>query len=217
MLSIISAVVKVLSFKGGAGVTGALISGKVASIGASALVVTLTASAAAASLTGAVFTDSDSVSGNAFSTGNVDISNSPTSAVVSLTDMAPGDSIVAPLTVSNDGSLELRYAITSTTTEGVLAAQLDMTIKSGVSSCNAGGFDSDGSQLYSGDIGSVSGINVVGDPAQGDDSGDRTLAASASEALCIKVALPLATDNSYQNISTTASFAFAADQTANNS
>ena len=111
---------------------GALVTGKVASITGSALVVTMSASAAALTMTGAVFSDSDSVGSNAFDTGTVILSTSPTSAVVSFSSMAPGDEVVAPLTVSNNGSLQLRYAITNQTTEHTLAAQLDMTIKTGV-------------------------------------------------------------------------------------
>jgi hypothetical protein len=53
-------------------------------------------------------------------------------------------------------------------------------------------------------------------PTQGADTGDRTLAASADEDLCFNVELPSATGNSFQGLTTTATFAFAAEQTANN-
>ena len=167
--------------------------------------------------TGAVFTDTQSVGGNTFSTGSVDISTSPTSAVVTVSDMAPGDQSTNPITVSNDGSLQLRYAIQATSTEDVLAAQLDATIKVGVTTCTSAGFGVDGTVLYGpGNIGSTSGINLVGDPALGAQAGDRTLSAAGSEVLCINVTLPLGTDNTYQSLSTTASFNFIGEQTANN-
>ncbi len=167
--------------------------------------------------TGAIFTDTESVGGNAFDTGNVDIATSPTSAVVTFTNMAPGDMVTNPLTVSNDGSLQLRYAVTSTTTEDVLAAQLDMTIKTDVTTCTNVGFDTDGTVIYGpDDLGSTTGVNVIGDPAQGEQSGDRTLNASTSEDLCIQVSLPLSTGNSYESLNTTATFEFNSEQTVHN-
>ena len=79
----------------------------------------------------AVFTDQATIGANAFDTGSVTISTTPTTALVTFTGMAPGDSVQpsAGVVVSNDGTLELRYAISSTTTEDVLAAALDLTIK----------------------------------------------------------------------------------------
>lgn len=167
--------------------------------------------------TGAIFTDTQSVDANTFSTGTVDISTDPTTALVTFSDMAPGDQVTNPLTVTNSGSLELRYAVTSSTTEDPLAAQLDLTIKSGVSNCTNAGFDADGTVIYGpADLGSTSGVNVIGDPTQGAQAGDRTLASSASETLCFNVSLPLDTGNAFQSLSTTATFNFQAEQTKNN-
>ena len=185
------------------------------------LLLTFTVLSVAGSLlafgTNAIFTDTASVGSNVFSTGSVDISTSPTSALVTFNAMMPGDVVTAPLTVTNAGGGQLRYAVTSTTTEDTLAAQLDLTIKVGVSSCTNGGFGSSGSVLYAtGDLGSTGGINVIGDSAQGAQAGDRTLNASASEVLCFQVSLPLSTGNAYQSLTTTATFAFNAEQTANN-
>jgi len=165
----------------------------------------------------ALFTDTASVPANTFTTGTVDISTSPTSALVTYSGMAPGDQVVNPITVSNAGTLQLRYAVTSTTTENTLAAQLDLTIKSGVTTCTTGGFDTDGTVVYAAaDLGSTTGVNVIGDPTQGAQAGDRTLAASGSEVLCFKVSLPSSTGNTFQGLTTTATFAFQAEQTKNN-
>jgi predicted ribosomally synthesized peptide with SipW-like signal peptide len=165
----------------------------------------------------AVFTDSQSVDSNTFTTGGVvDISTSPTTALVTFSGMMPGDEVTNPITVSNDGTPELRYAVTSTTTEDVLAAELDLTIKSGVTTCTNAGFDTDGSVVYAtDDLGSMAGINVIGDPTQGAQAGDRTLAASANEVLCFNVALPLASTGP-EDTTTTATFAFQAEQTQSN-
>lgn len=185
-------------------------------IGATMVVLTAFGALAALSIT-ALFTDSASVGSNAFTTGTVDISTSPASALVTYSGMAPGDQVTAPITVTNAGSLQLRYAVTSTTTENTLAAQLDLTIKSGVTTCTNAGFGTDGTVVYAtGDLGSTTGVNVIGNPAQGADTGDRTLAASASEVLCFNVSLPSSTGNSFQGLTTTATFTFDAEQTTNN-
>ena len=165
----------------------------------------------------ALFTDTASVPGNTFSTGTVDISTAPASALVTFSGMAPGDQVTNPITVTNAGTLQLRYAVTSTTTENTLAAQLDLTIKSGVTTCTNAGFSVDGAVVYAtGDLGSMAGVNVIGSPTQGAQAGDRTLAAAGSEVLCFNVSLPLATGNAFQGLTTTATFAFQAEQTANN-
>ncbi|MGQ9572792.1 MAG: TasA family protein [Dehalococcoidia bacterium] len=165
----------------------------------------------------AIFTDSQSVPNNTFSTGTVDISTDPTTALVTYSGMAPNDEVTNPITVSNAGTLQLRYAVTSTTTEDVLAGQLDLTIKTGVTTCTNEGFDVDGTIIYGpGDLGSVAGTNVIGDPAQGEQAGDRTLNASANETLCFNVHLPSSTGNAYQGLTTTATFNFQAEQTSSN-
>src|SRR5919108_2426045 len=109
----------------------------------------------------AVFTDTQSVASNTFSTGTIDISTSPTSALISFSNMMPGDQVTAPITVTNAGTDQLRYAVTSTTTENLLAAQLDLTIKSGVTTCTNAGFGTDGTVIYGpGDLGSTAGVDV---------------------------------------------------------
>lgn len=171
-----------------------------------------------ASLSTALYTDTASVPGNTFTTGTVDITTSPTSALVTFTSpvMAPGDQVTAPITVSNVGTLDLRYAIKSTTTESVLAAVLDLTVKSGVSACTDAGFGLTGTVLYGpNDLGSTAGTNVVGNPATGAQAGDRALAASANEVLCFNVSLPLAATTG-QGLTSTATFDFMSEQTKNN-
>jgi hypothetical protein len=165
----------------------------------------------------ALFTATQSVPANTFTTGTIDISTSPTTALVSFSAMMPGDQVTAPITVTNAGTAQLRYAITSTTTEATLAAQLDLTIKSGVTTCTNGGFSASGTVLYGpADLGSTGGTNVVGSPTQGSQAGDRTLNASANEILCFNVSLPSGTGNTFQGLTDTATFAFQAEQTANN-
>src|SRR5207244_12796788 len=112
----------------------------------------------------------------------------------------PGDQVTAPITVSNDGTLTLRYAISSVATNvdtKGLKDQLVLTVKSGVTTCTNAAYAADGTSLYSGDLDSSAGL-LVGDATTGADSGDRALAASANEVLCFHVSLPLATGNAFQ-------------------
>lgn len=164
----------------------------------------------------ALFTDSEEVTGNAFTTGSVDLTATPVTAVVTAAGMAPGDQVTAPLDVANTGTLELRYSMTSSTTEDALAAELQLTVKEGVTACDDAGWAADGTTLYSGVLGTMAGSLVIGDPAQGTQAGDRVLAAGASEVLCVNVTLPLSAGNSAEGLSTTATFTIDAEQTANN-
>lgn len=166
----------------------------------------------------AVFTDQETIGANAFDTGTIDLSTAPTTALVTFTGMAPGDSVTNSLVVSNDGSLEFRYAISSTATNADtfgLRDALTLTIKTiDVTTPGTPCDDFDGTQLYTGDLDSTAGL-LVGDATQGADTGDRVLAASANETLCFRVELLLAVTGP-EGASTTATFTFDAEQTVNN-
>ena len=132
--------------------------------------------------------------------------------------MAPGDSVTNSLVVSNSGSLEFRYAISSSATNADALALKDalvLTIKTiDVTTPGTPCDDFDGTQLYTGDLDSTAGL-LVGDATQGADTGDRVLAASANETLCFRVELLLAATGP-EGASTTATFTFDAEQTVNN-
>jgi spore coat-associated protein N len=164
----------------------------------------------------ALFTDQEAVTGNAFTTGSVDLTATPATAVVTAAAMAPGDQVTAPLTVANSGTLEFRYAVASTTTEDILAAELVLTVKTGVTTCDDANWSATGSVLYTGVLGTMASTAILGDPTQGAQAGDRVLAAGASEVLCFNVTLPLSASNASEGKTTTATFTFDAEQTANN-
>lgn len=163
----------------------------------------------------ALFTSSATVNSNTFSTGSLALTTSPTSTLVTFTNMAPGDQVTAPLTITNTGTLQLRYAMTSSSTNTDsknLATQLTLNIKSGVTTCTNAGFGGSGTSIYDGMLGAA----LFGDPAQGQQAGDRSLNGGAGETLCFNVSLPSSTGNAFQNATTTTTFTFAAEQTANN-
>lgn len=170
--------------------------------------------------TGAFFTDTQTIPGNAFTTGTVKLGVTPATAAVTTGNMAPGDSIYGQVVVTNTGSLSERYAVLSTsdaTDANFMAAQLQMTVKTGVTTCTATGFGATGTVAYGPSVfGSTTGTKVIGDAATGQSTGDRTLAAGVSENLCVQVSLPTTTGNTYQAKTTTAVFRFDSEQTANN-
>jgi hypothetical protein len=154
----------------------------------------------------AIFTDTAASSGS-FSTGTVDLATSP-ATLFTVAGIMPGDSGSATLNVANNGTAQLRYAMstaaTNADTKG-LRDQLSLTIK-------AGACPGAGANLYSG---ALSGA-ALGSNAQGANAGDRSLNGGANEDLCFAWSLPLATGNAFQGAATTATFTFDAEQTANN-
>ena len=154
----------------------------------------------------ATFTDSKASSGS-FTSGTVVLGVSP-ATLFTLTSIMPGDSGSASLTVSNAGTGQLRYALTSASTNADLKSlrdQIALTVKAGTCP-GAGG------NLFSGALSAA----AIGDVTPGNQAGDRTLAASTSEQLCFAWSLPIATGNAYQGAATTTTFTFTAEQTANN-
>ncbi len=165
----------------------------------------------------ALLTDSESTTANTFSATTVIIDAGPAVTAFNLPTMRPGDEAVLEITTANTGAGAFRYAITSVTTEDVLASELILTIRELVTSCTVADWDGSGAQLYTGKLGDTTtsgGLLLVGDPASGADAGDRVLAPSATEDLCFHVELPVAA--LAQNTGTTATFNFSAEQTANN-
>lgn len=188
-------------------------------VGRSMLAASMSVAAIAASVTGAYFTDSDDIGANQFATGDVELTTTPTTNAVSMANMAPGDVEFGSVTVANGGSLELRYALTSVTTEDVLAAQLDLTVWDEAAETTADGTCDTtpaATTLHAGDLGSTTGAAIFGSATGGADPGDRVVAANASEVLCLKVELPSTTGNTFESLTTTATFTFDSEQTVNN-
>ncbi|MEI7655271.1 MAG: TasA family protein [Actinomycetes bacterium] len=168
----------------------------------------------------ALFTDAGTVSSNAFTDGTVVLGLTPVTTALTAANMAPGDTSYGTIKVTNNGTLPMRYAATSVATNADakgLAAQAQMTINVGATTCDAAAFASGTSVHSAGPLGTTpASMAVFGDPATGLQTGDRALAAGANETLCVRVALPLSTGNAFQAATTTATFSFSAEQTTNN-
>ena len=168
----------------------------------------------------AVFSDQQTNADNVFTTGAVILGIAPATAMFTVSDMAPGDVEYSGLEVANNGSLELRYAMTTTAdATSTLDEQLDLTIDvvtdPGVDTIWYTDDDVVGEADIYGPDGVLSSA-FFGDPAQGEQAGDRTVASSASERLRFTATLPLDTDNTYQGTNCTVDFVFYAEQTVNN-
>lgn len=187
-------------------------------LGLTSLVV-LIVSAGAVSL--ALFIDQETVPGT-FSSGTIVLDDVKIDGLTLTTsNMMPGASVTDDVVVENDGSSQLRYAVSAASTSvagpsgGVLNTVLLLTVKSGVTTCTTAGFATDGTVVRA-SIALGATTVVIGDPAQGAQTGDRNLAAAASETLCFQVSLPIGTGNTYQGATTTTTFTFDAEQTQNN-
>ena len=161
----------------------------------------------------ALFTDTAQAS-NTFTTGTLDINSNP-STTFTVSNMAPGDFSFAGLTAINAGTLQLRYAVSSVSTNADnkgLAAAMQIGIKVVPSTCDATSYAASSTTVYSG---SLSGL-AVGSPTSGAQAGDRVLNGGASEVLCVRAELPIGTGNSVQGATTSSTWTLNAEQTANN-
>jgi spore coat-associated protein N len=174
-------------------------------------------SATGATLSLALFTDSASANANTFTVGTIHIGINPAATILTAPAMMPGDTVNGSVVVTNTGTAQLRYAISgsATNTDGKgLASQITITIRqpdvAGGNVCTA----FTGVQLFSGAVPYLEG-NLVGTFAS-HPNGGRTLNAGLGETLCFRANLPLATANTYEGATTTETFTFYAEQTANN-
>ena len=167
----------------------------------------------------AVFSDQETVAGT-FSSGSIILDDVKIDALtLSMAGMLPGDSVTDDVVVENDGAVQLRYAVSTSSTDPDgkgLRGVLTLTVKTIDATtpgtpCN----DFDGTSVLAATVLGASGA-AIGDPAVGSQAGDRTLASAANETLCFRVTLPSGTGNAYQAATTTTTFTFDAEQTANN-
>ena len=147
-----------------------------------------------------------------FTAGSLDIATTPTANLPTLNLAAPGSSAGGvELTVQNLGTLDFRYAATvhADNADGkALRDTLVLTVKTKTANpCTT----FDGTILYTGSLNPTGGL-VIGNPATGEQAGDRTLTAGTSEVLCFKVDLPTTAPNNVQAVSTAAVLTFLAEQ-----
>lgn len=173
----------------------------------------------------ALFTDQET-DDSTFTTGTIVLDPTKIDAMdLTAAAMMPGDTKTSSVTVENDGTAQLRYAVSQSSTNPDtkdLRSQLLLVIKTedaggGTDFGTDGDYcdDATGTTLRASAAMGASG-NLVGDPTQGSQAGDRTLNAASNEVLCFYVSLPLSATNAAQGATTTTTFTFDAEQTANN-
>lgn len=178
--------------------------------------------------TSALFTDTQTVAGDLVS-GNISISLDPTGTTklaLNAGNIAPGDTVNAPLVVKNPGSLQLRYAISYDATQSNPATSGggDLRTKLALSLLPLGTYATCADVPQTDAIGSVASIAtatmtpIVGDPTTGGQLGDRTLnSTTGTETLCVRLAFDKTADNTFQSTGATLNLQFDAEQTVNNS
>jgi predicted ribosomally synthesized peptide with SipW-like signal peptide len=167
----------------------------------------------------AVFNDQETVAGT-FSSGSVILDDVKIDALtLSTAGMVPGDTVTDDVVVENDGSVQLRYALSTSSTNPdtkSLRDVLTLTVKTiDVTTPGTPCDNFDGTSVLAATVLGASGAGF-GSPAVGAQAGDRVLAAGANETLCFRVTLPSGTGNAYQAATTTTTFTFDGEQTANN-
>ncbi len=167
----------------------------------------------------ALFTDQETVDGT-FSTGSIVLDDVKIDALTLSTGaMMPGDSVTDDVVVENDGTAQLRYAMTTASTNPdakALRDVLTLTVKTlDVTTPGTPCDNFDGSNVLAATVLGASGASF-GSPAAGAQAGDRALNGGANETLCFRVTLPSGTGNAYQSSTTTTTFTFDAEQTASN-
>jgi predicted ribosomally synthesized peptide with SipW-like signal peptide len=167
----------------------------------------------------ALFTDQETVPGT-FSTGSIILDDVKIDALtLSTGTMMPGDSVTDDVVVENDGTAQLRYAMSTSSTNldaKGLRDVLTLTVKTvDVTTPGVPCDNFDGTSVLAATVLGATGA-AFGNPAAGTQAGDRVLDAAANETLCFRVTLPSGTGNAYQSATTTTTFTFDAEQTASN-
>jgi spore coat-associated protein N len=149
-----------------------------------------------------------SSAGNQFTAGNVKLdAGIAVGDTLTMSNLVPGDSFTARLTIQNSGDLDMRYAMT---TAAIGSAALTGTLTVAIRLKTGNPCSSqDGTLLYGP---AALDVAAIGDPAHGNQSGDRVVTAGATEDLCFSVVLPASATSALEEMSGTATFAFSAEQ-----
>jgi predicted ribosomally synthesized peptide with SipW-like signal peptide len=171
----------------------------------------------------AVFTDTETVDAT-FTSGTIILDATKVDALdLALGDnWVPGDSVTGSVDVENDGTNPLRYSLNTTSTSvagangGVLNTALLVEVKTidattPVTKCN----EFDGTSLQASEALGASNI-MFGSVSPTVGTGDRSVLAGATDVLCIRVSLPIATGDTFQGATAVTTFTFNAEQTENN-
>lgn len=152
---------------------------------------------------GASFSASAANPGNVFTTGTLLISNSPSTALLNVTAMKPGDSSSATVDITNTGSLAGDFALKTANATGhtALLGQIDvMVLDCGAWTTTAPGCTTGTTSVYSG---KVSGLT---------NSSLGNYAGGVKHRYKFTATLPASTDDTYQGKTAQVDFTWSATQ-----
>ena len=192
---------------------------------ASIALIGLSGGALTSMTSGAVFTDSRAVSPTTVTTGTVALSlGASTIATLGSTANAPGDSHYALISVSNTGTLAVRYSATViwSTANLLTRAMLFSVIEVATASSPCDDTLSwtsapDGTNVLAADVKVSTGTSapLFGSTAAGQQAGDRPVDADGIEHLCVRELEP-STYSTNTALTASVSLRFDAEQSANN-
>jgi hypothetical protein len=177
---------------------------------------------AAGGVSAALLTDAD-ITGAMFTVGTVTLDAGQVSVrTVTNENLMPGDVATGWVDVKNSGPNELRYSLSAASAGvsgphgGMLHAVLVVEVRTidtrtPLVKCD----DFNGTVLQFAEVLGESNA-MFGSLSPMDGRGDRFLAAGASETLCVRMTLPVATGDAYQGATAVTTFAFDAEQTQGN-
>jgi predicted ribosomally synthesized peptide with SipW-like signal peptide len=154
----------------------------------------------------AYWSDEATLTGGTFTSGTLDIklsgeNNNPSAFTTSfaMSNMQPGDSKSAQVSVQNAGSVDFTYTVTGTAPGGLAPSLTFRVVPGGTAS---GGSCTGGTQTFN---------NNLGGGNTGVVTSARPLSAGASESFCVTATIPSGTTTG-QGESTASSFTFTAKQ-----
>ena len=152
---------------------------------------------------GANFTASAANPGNAFSTGTLVIANSPSTALLSVTGMKPGDSPSSTVDITNTGSLAGDFVLKTANTTGyaALLAQMDLVVLDcGAWTVSAPGCSSGTTTVYTGKVSGLTSASLG------------NYAGGIKHRYKFTATLPGSTDDTFQGRTASVDFAWSATQ-----
>ncbi len=129
--------------------------------------------------------------------GTLDIEVGTRTTPIVVSNIAPGDRMVGSVELLNAGSLPLRYSLSFETSAQPLTGLLSWDIWT-ASACEPG--PSPAEALVSDRRLTAGSVALLGDPASGEDPGDRTIDPGAVELVCFAATMAIDAPDSAQGV-----------------
>ena len=158
----------------------------------------------------ASFGDSEAFGVNELSSATVALGLGPTTVPISAPLMAPGDRSTSSIELRNDGTLPLRYAVQADRSGRSLFLFEALVWEIWLSQSDERCVRSAVQPLLFG--GTIESETVIGNPAVGQDDGDRVIEPEGVDLLCMSALLPIDATDRYQDAAVSVDFVILAEQ-----